>query len=222
MNFSVVAQLLERLQSVTGNTSQRRISYCDIFNDFHRFEPNLDLESIIRLLFPTEDKRRKYSIGPKRLLSSLIQIFGWNGSLMEQRLRIWNNAIDIQTNLGSKIVGQGDFGQVVQLVYEFANIDGDSLSIHKVCALLHELAQTSVWSTIESSDNHHTSAIVILKSLLYNRRPKEAKWIVRIILKNMGPLHAEMENLMYAFHPIFPYIYKMLYRLTKVWMYFCK
>ena len=70
---------------------------------------------------------------------------------------------------------------------------------------------TSKWTTEKGNAENDTRGDrkEIIKNLFENQSPKSAKWIARLILKNLMPIRFEWEALLACFHPCLVRIYKI-------------
>jgi ATP-dependent DNA ligase len=147
------------------------------------------------------DKSRKYSIQEKTLVGLLLQAFGLNNTVEGNRLKGWKK---VHSNF--KVVGQGDLGTVVSQV--FSNRYSSSLELSEVGVLLHELALTSPWSTVERNGVHPRPPVQIISSL-FRQESICCKWIARIILKNLFPINLSWQDFFHAYHPLMVSIYSV-------------
>lgn len=165
-----------------------------------------ELEAMFRCITPCQDKSRKYSIQETTLVKLLMDALGISGTAAGNRLSRWKlGALDPYTVTS----GQGDLGQVVEQAFAGLKTMPSRLhSLLRLCELLHELALTSRWSTVEA-DIVPRSPTEIIRELYLYQRPQDCKWVTRIILKNMYPIHLEWEGIMARFHPVMTAVHRM-------------
>jgi DNA ligase-4 len=208
MQFAKLCELLNVLEIRLWKKSlaERRIESARILRaiDCATWPPIL-LETLFRLLFPSLDRSRKYGIAEYKLSNLIIDIFGLNGTAAGERLRNWK-VVAGPSKL--QAVGQGDLGTVVEMVMAVIRDSfGSCMQISSIAELLHELSLTCQWSTV-ISDVVPRNAKDIVKDLYLKIDDKCAKWITRVILKDLR-LPLEPQQLMAAFHPILPYLFRM-------------
>lgn len=117
-----------------------------------------------------------------------------------------------------------DLAQIVSDLWLPQAVPSSSLpriTVKSVNQLLNELAATSPYSNIREEDvRHHQNTNsnqtnrkrdIFKKLFPPHITPLEAKWLVRIILKNMQPaITYKEETLLRGFHPIMPHIFKRM------------
>jgi DNA ligase-4 len=130
-----------------------------------------------------------------------VEAFAMENTVEGNRLKKWK-----QGHSHFKIKGRGDLGAVVSQV--FANRFSNSLSLLQVGELLHELALTSPWSTIETNGILPRSPVQIVVDL-FRQESVCCKWITRIILKNLFPISLTWQDFFHAFHPLMVSIYSV-------------
>jgi DNA ligase-4 len=148
--------------------------------------------AFLSCLFPERRPDRVYSLQRKRLASTFGRSLGLGTGRMKE-LNSW------QGRDGS------DFPQCVEAVMAQAEFDepgpGQELTLGELDQALDELAARSPFSSSTiRTDRDPREANAILCSLLRRLQSWEAKWLVRIILKNFSPVIVPEHLAMDQFH----------------------
>lgn len=143
-------------------------------------------------LFPKRRPDRVYALQRKRLAS----IFGRSLGLGTGRMKQLN---------GWQEKGGADFPRCVEVIMaqaEFAEpSNGDEVTLAELDQAFDEIAARSPFSSskIRSKDDPR-EASVILSPILRRLRSTEAKWLIRVLLKNFSPVDVPEPIAMDQFH----------------------
>ncbi|EJU01771.1 DNA ligase/mRNA capping enzyme [Dacryopinax primogenitus] len=138
---------------------------------------------LFRLLFPCEDKDRKYNLQESKLSRLLADIFvvDVGSGKRGHRLSTWQDS------------DEGCLGREVQMILMEVYSGEDhptNPTIHEADSLLEELAATSPWSNIKFStpSPQRRSAKRILSDLYRDLTPFGAAVMTQVLLKDLRPL----------------------------------
>ena len=148
-----------------------------------------------------------------KLSAAFILIYDLKKTQEEKRLKQWNSG-------SNNWKGQGNLGSILYeiLKQRCINVNGSGLSIYQVNQLLDALASKSLYSTLDSSSssslksskNQQTkSSNDILYELFHHASPIEAKWLTRIILKNLCPIDFTPNSIFAVIHPFTNALYAL-------------
>jgi DNA ligase 4 len=211
--FIDICALLEKFERITTKSMKRQTKRFQCRKAFQQFLQQIgpintdDMSRMFRCLTPSQDKSRKYSIQEAKLVQLLMKIC-IKDTIEGRRLLKWkNDSCEFRLN------GNGDLGAVVGQVFD--SVRGKEYSLCKVTDLLHELALTSSWSTVERNGWNPRNPDIIIRDLFHGQPGICCKWLTRIILKNLSPIQMDWEDFMFAFHPMMTSIFRMQADLFK-------
>ena len=162
------------------------------------------LYTLMRLLVPGEDHARVYHLKECRLAGCLSEALGLKGTSRGNFLMNWRRGDDRFPS------SQGDLGQVLFAIVQNESLcSKPTLTIQRISRFLDFMVEDcKATSTNNLVQIKRDLLIPELRQILLSSTSAEAKWLVRIILKDLRlPFHFRI--FFRAFHPHFYRIFQM-------------
>ncbi|KAF2754686.1 hypothetical protein EJ05DRAFT_130111 [Pseudovirgaria hyperparasitica] len=215
MKFSIITELLESLErfethpkpvSKSEKERSKRVAFESWFRKYQtELSPHeIDLGAILSTLLPHKRSDRVYAIQQETLVRLVPRIFGFGVA----------NTRSLQS---FREPGKGDLGNSVQRV--LAQFDSSSrpgsgpLMLREVDKALTEIASQQPHSSpriraLALEESQRRDRQTILNPLFKKAYSKDAKWLVRLILKDFSPVLMDEPLILKCFHFLLPGLMK--------------
>lgn len=198
--FKWLVQLLENLQAVQRDP---QACYTDVVNAwFTEHDDKIERNgpsavAFLSCLFPERLPHRNYGIREHRLINVLARICGFASG----RLKVFQ----------SWKVRHLDFAECFEELLAQAEMskppDDREVTLEEINVALLQLAANSGTATLQMrAAANNVSADDLLRPLVRRLHSTEAKWLVRMILKNYSPVLIPEHTTFRCFHFLLPYI----------------
>ncbi|KAK3044693.1 hypothetical protein LTS18_000606, partial [Coniosporium uncinatum] len=214
LKFSDICDLLSSIEAVEvrdppllRDERQKRIrAALDSWFRYHRRAidaPDTNGVALLSTLFPEQRTDRVYALQQTRLSKLIARSLCLNSSKTK----------DLQ---GWRTPGKGDLATCVENVLRASNAEpkpGPPVTIDEVDSALHKLASQCRFSSAHcrssgtaapSAGPMVQSADDILGRLFLRFHSREAKWMVRLILKDFAPVILDLEDTLHRIHFLLP------------------
>ncbi|KAI9664180.1 MAG: hypothetical protein M1831_002359 [Alyxoria varia] len=160
-----------------------------------------DRAALLSTLLPGLRSDRMYGVKETRLGQVLSRCLGL-GSTRIERLKSWNPAINI------------DFGEhIYHIVKETDPGTLPTVKVEELDNALHRLAAMCRWSSpkvrLAKPAEDERRMHLVLGPVVRRMLGKEAKWLTRIVLKNLGGVNIFEPLVLRCLHPILPEVMKI-------------
>ncbi|KAH9975651.1 ATP dependent DNA ligase domain-containing protein [Russula compacta] len=183
--FSVLSGLFDKLQNERKPEKRRR--FLSSWFDHWRNEVGHDLYPVLRLLLPQKDRERAiYGLKEKNIAKMYIKLIPL-GPKDPDAIRLLNWKRPSGPDRSS-----GDFPTVLhEVVAKRSSVIEGSLNIDEINTALDDISRNISKGDVQSK----------IMQRIYNRTtPEEQRWIVRIILKDLG-ISVKETTVFSVFHP---------------------
>ncbi|KAH9962641.1 ATP-dependent DNA ligase [Russula dissimulans] len=183
--FSVLAGLFEKLQN--ERKPEKRRKFLNAWFNHWRKEVGYDLYPVLRLLLPQKDRERAiYGLKEKNIAKTYIKLIPL-GPKDPDAIRI----LDWRKPSGPDRVS-GDFPTILyEVIAKRSSVIEGSLTIDDLNTALDDISRNISKGDVQSK----------IMQRIYNRAtPEEQRWVVRIILKDLG-ISVKETTVFSVFHP---------------------
>ena len=206
LKFSLLVELLRELDAARATkavTTSRAIKsdHIIVVNWFKRYNANIERHgtsatALLACLFPERLPERSYLLKEERLSQVFGRALGL-GATRHRQLKAW------KTETGD------DFATCVEAVMSQCENDvispGREVTIEEIDKALLQIAANSPNSSPKIREGRNVSSTHdILGPILRRLRSDEAKWLVRMILKDYAPVKLPEYSAMCSFHFLLP------------------
>jgi DNA ligase-4 len=196
--FSALCELWEQLSSTRKTNNSAAL----VREWFERQAPNIIQQgrsalALLSCLFPHRRPDRVYGLRERRLTDITVRAWGLGSSRRHELQRLQDEeGLDFASAVQSVVEDGGDPPQ-----------SQPSPTVEEVDGTLDLLASACDFSSPELRNRIQKKSVEPSQELIgiFRRmRGLEVKWMIRVLLKDLGPAHVPETSAMQLFHPLFP------------------